>query len=120
MTSTTSNPGRAVIGVIGLACMLAATPCGAAQATEHYPDIRLTYADLALDTPAGRRALVERVENTATRHCVLHGPLILPRHRRAQSGFCAHAVRGDILRALPRPVRAAYDEGRRQGPVNRP
>ena len=115
MTWTISNDRRAA--ACGLACLLAIFGAEArAEATERYPDIRLSYADLALDTSLGRRAFADRVDSTATIHCERYGAQITPYHRRAQPGFCVHAVRGEILRALPRSLRAAYDQGR----INRP
>lgn len=97
----------------GLACLLAIFGADArAQTTERYPEIRLSYADLALDTPVGRRAFVDRVNSTATSHCLRYGAEIVPHDRRAQPSFCINAVRGEILRALPRSLRAAYDRGR--------
>lgn len=113
MNWTISNNRRAAVG-IGLACLLTALGSGAqAQATEDYPDIRLTYADIPLDTLAGRRAFVDRVDSTATAHCARYGPRIVPYHLRLQPRFCIGAVRAEILGALPRPLRVAYDDGRR-------
>jgi|GEM_PF-1290206 len=104
-------------GAAALACLLAIFGADArAQASERYPEIRLSYADLALDTPVGRRAFVDRVDSMATIHCERYGAQITPYNRRAQPGFCVHAVRGEILRALPGSLRAAYDQGR----INRP
>lgn len=84
-----------------------------AHAQDIFPEVRMSYGDLPLDTAAGRRTLVERVDATAAAHCTRYGALIVPRDRQGQRHYCAYAVRGDILRALPRPVRAAYDRGRR-------
>jgi UrcA family protein len=82
-------------------------------ATQTYPQIRLAYQDLTLSTSAGRQALVDRVETTATTHCARYGDLIVPYERRGQLRFCRLAVRGEILRAMPPQLRAAYDIGRR-------
>jgi UrcA family protein len=85
----------------------------AAQDPDRFPQIRMTYRDLALDSAAGRQALVERIQTTATAHCAQYGPLIMPYERRLQPRYCISAVRGELLGALPGPVRAAYDRGRR-------
>lgn len=114
---TASHPQhRLTITAATLAALLLAAPSpAAASGQERFPDVRLTYGDLALNSATGRQALVERVEATASSHCARYGALILPPERRGQSRYCVYAVRGDILRALPRPVRAAYDLGRRAG-----
>lgn len=104
------------ISRLGLALVVASmlSASAEAQTTERYPDIHLTYRDLLLQTPDGRLVLVGRVEETAATHCARYGNLIVPYERRFQPRFCANAVRGEILGALPRQIRAAYDEGRRE------
>jgi UrcA family protein len=83
-----------------------------AQEAAVFPQIRMTYRDLALDTVSGQRALVERVQTTSEIHCAKYGALIVPYERRFQPRFCINAVRSEILSAMPRPIRSAYDLGR--------
>lgn len=113
MTQSHKSHPRAAMAMLLAGLALAALPASA-SAQERFPDVRLTYGDLGLNTATGRQALVARVEATATDHCSRYGALILPRERQGQSRYCIYAVRGDILRALPRPVRAAYNLGRRR------
>lgn len=107
-----SHPHATLATLLAGLALCSALPASAV-AQERFPDVRLTYGDLGLDTATGRQALVARVQATATDHCARYGPLIVPHERQGQARYCIHAVRGDILRALPRPVRAAYDLGRR-------
>jgi UrcA family protein len=114
MPIKTPNRRRGLAAAVIAATLLSgglALPASAAQ--DRLPDVRLTYADLGLDSAAGRHALVERVQAVAADHCSRFGALIVPYGRRQQPRYCLIAVRGEILRAMPREVRAAYDLGRR-------
>jgi UrcA family protein len=107
-----SNRRAAVATLLGALALGSALPASAGV-QERFPEVRLVYGDLRLDTATGRQALVARVQATATDHCARYGTLIMPHERQRQPRYCIHAVRGDILRALPRPVREAYDLGRK-------
>ncbi|WP_439473112.1 UrcA family protein [Brevundimonas sp.] len=108
-------PRRSGLAVVLFFAFGFAAPVSAAD-EERFPEIRLAYRDLALDTPAGLRALVERVDLTAAAHCARYGSLIVPYERRGQTRYCIYAVRAEMLRAMPRPLRTAYDLGRRNLP----
>lgn len=115
MSYPTNSPRRVLHATI-LVCSLGlggatALPSLAQEATV-FPQIRMTYRDLALDTVSGQRELVERVQTTSEIHCAKYGSLIVPYERRFQPRFCINAVRGEILSAMPRPIRSAYDLGR--------
>jgi UrcA family protein len=104
--------GAAALAGALLSAGLALPASAAVQ--DRLPEIRLGYSDLGLDSAAGRQALVERVQTVARDHCARYGVLIVPYERRLQPRYCVTAVRGEILRAMPRQVRTAYDEGRRR------
>lgn len=121
-----SDRGGKIAVALGLGFVLATAVSGRApaQTEERLPEIRLTYSDLALDTPGGAEALVDRVRTTAERHCAEYGALIVPHSRRNQPRFCEAGVRAQILQALPSALRAVYDDGDRRtrevarGPVS--
>lgn len=109
-----SDRARSLCLAIAAAALfsIGAAPLAMADGQDPLPQIRLTYSDLSLERPADRQALVERVQSVATDHCARFGRLIVPYERRLQPRYCVVAVRGEILRAMPRDVRAAYDLGR--------
>jgi len=72
------------------------------------PAARLAYADLALDTPAGREVLRARVETAARAFCRAHGNTVTPQLIRNEAGYCLDALRQSLADAMPGPVRRAY------------
>lgn len=72
------------------------------------PSARLAYADLALDTPAGRDALRARVETAVRAFCRAHGDTVTPQLIRNETGYCLDTLRQSMADAMPEPVRRAY------------
>lgn len=72
------------------------------------PAARLAYADLALDTPAGRDALRARVDASARVFCRAHGDEVTPQLIRNEAGYCLDALRQSMADAMPDFVRRAY------------
>ncbi len=83
---------------------------GACAAREplHEPAVGLSYADLALDTAAGREALRDRVDAAARTWCRVHGKDVTPQLIRTDKGFCLDAVRQSLRDEMPDAVRRAY------------
>lgn len=105
-------PGiRAVTLAVGLC--LGLTACATAAGEPEFPDVRMAYADIALDAPDAPARLARRIEATAADHCRRHAARLTPAHRRGQSDFCRDGVRAELVRALPPMVRAVHDQGRR-------
>lgn len=89
-----------------LAGACAAREPGPVQRPE--PAARLAYADLSLETPAGRDALRARVEDAARAFCRVHGDTVTPQLIRNEAGYCLDALRQSMADAMPDPVRRAY------------
>jgi hypothetical protein len=80
-----------------------ALPASAAV-QDRLPDVRLGLQPTSASTARlGRQALVERVQAVASGSLrALSASLIVPYGRRLQPRYCVTAVRGEILRAMPR------------------
>ncbi|MDG2534714.1 UrcA family protein [Sphingomonas sp. HITSZ_GF] len=72
------------------------------------PAARVGYADLALETEAGRDALRERVDAAARSYCRDHGRDVTPQLIRNETGYCLDALRQSLAEAMPGAVRRAY------------
>jgi len=72
------------------------------------PSASLAYADLALDTDAGRDALRDRVDAAARAYCRAHGKAITPELIRNEAGYCLDTLRQSLVAEMPDAVRRAY------------
>ena len=77
------------------------------------PDMVVHYADLALETPAGRAKLVERVDRTTRSFCAAYDPqdetAIFDPHL-ASARYCTGCATILLLNKAPAGVRRAYRE----------
>ncbi|MEP9359459.1 UrcA family protein [Sphingomonas sp. KR3-1] len=80
----------------------------AARVPASEPAVRLAYADLAIDTEAGRDALRDRVDAAARDFCRAHGKEVTPQLIRTETGYCIDAVRQSLLDEMPDAVRRAW------------
>ena len=98
--------------------LVAAVVLGAsmpAQASE--ARIRVSYADLRIDTREGRAQLRLRVAAAAQRYCEAHGAEITPYESRADPYYCADMARSEIMSDMSQQVRRAYLRARREAGV---
>jgi len=81
------------------------------------PTARVAYADLALDSPAGRAELRQRVAQAARAYCREHEAEVTPQVLRNDRQFCLVALRNTIAADMPGAVRRAYARGLREAGV---
>lgn len=90
-------------------------PCAcAASAVRVEPAARVVYRDLALDNPAGRAELRQRVATAATAYCREREDEVTPQLLRHDRQYCLTALRDSIARDMPVAVRRAYARARRE------
>lgn len=78
------------------------------------PDIVVTYRDLALETPAGRAELVQRVDRATRYFCGAYDPkdeTAIFDPRLASTRLCPGYATLLLLNKSPASVRRAYREG---------
>lgn len=78
------------------------------------PDLVVRYADLALDTPAGRRELVARVDQAVRRFCATYDPqdaTAIFDPRLASARRCPGYATLLLMRKAPASMRRAYRSG---------
>jgi UrcA family protein len=99
--------------------LLAACPATAALAHDDTPapQARFVWGDLDLRSRAGQDELVVRVARAAADYCRDHAAVVTPHHRRADPQYCPATMRVQMMWAMPRPVRLAYDAGWRRRPA---
>jgi len=89
----------------------------AAGMTPIEPAAHVIYRDLALDSPAGRAELRERVTTAATAYCREREDQVTPQLLRHDRQYCLTALRDSIARDMPPAVRRAYARSRREAGV---
>ena len=109
----TFRPAGLHAPALALGLCLTLTACTTSSHETDFPDVRLAFADIALEAPDAPARLAQRIEATAADHCRRYGARLTPSHRRGQSHFCRDGVRAELVRALPPAARAVHDEGRR-------
>lgn len=97
---------------LALVCgmLLAACSTTAPARVPNAPQARFHYADLNLRDPADGQTLVTRVDEAAAEYCRLYSAIVTPAHRRAEPRYCSATMRIQLMWAMPREVRIAYDE----------
>ncbi|MGK6354816.1 UrcA family protein [Sphingomonas sp. DT-207] len=82
------------------------------------PSIGIDYSDLALETPAGRAVLRQRVAAAAQSYCTEHGSEMTPAASRYDPYYCPDMMRSAFMAKMPREVRRAYSLARREAGVS--
>ncbi|AQR61655.1 hypothetical protein BZG35_08325 [Brevundimonas sp. LM2] len=101
--------------LIALAAMaLSPAPPAAPKPDPDLGVIRVSVQDLRLDRPADQDVLVDRIDRSVAAWCAVHGPAVTPHHHRFQRQFCLDGMRAELVRALDRDQRRAYDAGYRR------
>lgn len=104
----------AIVGGLLLAACSTTT-----SAAPHEPQARVAYGDLDLRRADGRAELVRRVDRAAADYCRDHAAAVTPHHRRADPRYCPASLRAQLMWAMPRRVRDAYDQGWSRRPAGR-
>jgi UrcA family protein len=87
-----------------------------AQAKE--AKIRLSYADLRLDSREGRAHLRSRVAEAAQSYCAAHRAEVTPHDSRADPYYCPDMLRSWIVHEMSPEARRAYALARREAGVS--
>lgn len=103
-------PARLITLAAATLSLLSTLPARAADPAA--PVACVAVDDLALHRAEDRARLAARVETAAADICLSHGDLLTPAHRRGQRSWCEAEMRAALMRAMPTPVRRAYDLGR--------
>ncbi|NML07532.1 UrcA family protein [Sphingomonas sp. G-3-2-10] len=79
-----------------------------APAISQEPGARVAWRDLALESPAGRAALRQRVADAALGYCREHEDEVTPDALRNDGFHCLETLRSAILAEMPADIRKAY------------
>lgn len=85
------------------------------QATE--PSFGIAYSDLSLDSRFGRAELRQRVTAAIGGYCRRHGDRVTPQALRNDRYYCPDMMRSALMAEMPREVRHAYMQARREAGV---
>jgi len=103
MNSNVKSDNRSILGyliAIGLACVFVASTT---HADEPVRSQTVSFADLNVNTPAGARALYDRIHSAAERVCTDSDPL-----QRLAAGSCARKAEAQAIEKLNLPQLTAY------------
>ena len=107
---------------LAIACglLLAACPLTAGAApNDPAPQARFHYGDLNLRDADDQRVLVDRVRQAADAYCRQHAAVVTPSNRLRDPRYCPSVIRAQLMWAMPRRVRDAYDQGWSRRPAGR-